>query len=193
MTDDELPEFIDRSTLRYPPEVIVGDEAIVRCFVNSNKPFLSRSDVEEMSDLGSEGARQRLDSLESRGILMSSLAGRQTKIYWLNHPESRWPVPDDLPQREGDAADVITKINSLTTPVLFITGVIGSMFVFQWASALSIFDGVFTMTINPELMTYLAATLFLTLFYVTLQTSLFVENDGAGWPTIRRLYRRITA
>jgi len=29
-------------------------------------------------------------------------------------------------------------------------------------------------------------------FYVALKTSLHVENDDAGWPTIRRLYRRLT-
>lgn len=190
---EKLPDFIDRDMLRYPPEVNVGDEAIIRCFAQSNKPYLSRSDVEEMSDLGAEGTRQRLASLESRGILLSGPAGRQTTIYWLNHPASKWPVPDDLPHADDAAVDTVVKINSLTTIVLFFTGIMGSLFALEWVSTLPVTDGVFELTVEPELMAFIATLLFITIFYVALQTSLLVENEDVGWPTIRRVYRRITS
>lgn len=82
-------------------------------------------------------------------------------------------------------------MNSLTTLALFITCVMGSLYVLEWISTLPVANGVFEITTEPQLLSMLAMMLFVTIFYVALQTSLLVENDDLGWPTIRRVYRQI--
>lgn len=196
MTDTELPDFIKRDLLLDMKAVEVPDQAILKCFVQANKPFLSKSAVAEMTGLSDEGTRKRLNSLVERGILLSAEAGKQTKIYWLNNPRSRWPVPGDLDEDVSSTgksvAETVARINRLTTFTILYAGIFASMYLLDWLSSLSITDGVFEVTLNWEVMPHLAFVLMAILFYVALQTSLHVENDDAGWPTIRRVYRYVT-
>ncbi|GAB3040046.1 hypothetical protein [Natronobiforma cellulositropha] len=196
MTGTKLPEFIEREVLLDVTTVQVPDEALLKCFVRANKPFLSKSAVAEMSDLSDEGARKRLNSLVDRGVLLSADAGKQTKIYWLNNPRSRWPVPSDLagaPSKlEEPMGETVIRINRLTTFTMLFAGTIASLYVLEWMSGLQITDGVFEASLNPSVMPALAFGLLAIVFYIALQTSLQVENDDAGWPTIRRVYRRMT-
>ena len=196
MTDTELPDFIEQDLLLDMKTVEVPDQAILKCFVQANKPFLSKSAVAEMTDLSDEGTRKRLNSLVERGILLSAEAGKQTKIYWLNNPRSRWPVPGDLGENVSgtgkSVAETVVRINRLTTFTMLLAGTFASMYLLDWLSGLPVTDGVFEVSLNWEVMPFLAFVLMAILFYVALQTSLHVENDDAGWPTIRRVYRRVT-
>ncbi|WP_076147123.1 winged helix-turn-helix domain-containing protein [Natrinema saccharevitans] len=195
MTDTELPKFINRDLLRDPKTVEVPDQALLKCFVQANKPFLSKSAVAEMTGLSDEGTRKRLNSLVERGILLSAEAGRQTKIYWLNNPRSRWPVPADLDNPASDvdksASETIIRINRLTTFAMLYAGIFTGIYFLDWLSDFPMTDGVFEVSLIPEMMPALAFVSMAILFYVALQTSLHVENDDAGWPTIRRVYRHI--
>ncbi|ACV12075.1 hypothetical protein Huta_1906 [Halorhabdus utahensis DSM 12940] len=195
MTESELPDFIERDVLRDISSVTVPDEAILRCFVQANKPFLSKSAVADMTDMSDEAARKRLNSLVDRGVLLNAEAGKQTKIYWLNHPGSRWPVPDDLatdPSRNRMPSDqLIAKINRLTTFTSFFGGIFVVIYILDGLSELEITDGVFEVSLNPGVMPSFALLLFAIIFYTALQTSLLVENGDFGWPTIRRVYRLI--
>ena len=195
MTDTELPEYIERDVLRDIATVEVPDEAILRCFVQTNKPFLSKSAVSEMTNLSDEGARKRLNSLVERGVLLSDNAGKQTKIYWLNNPRSRWPVPDDLENEflgdDGTLAKTVVTINRVTTFSLFYASIFVMLYVFDWLSSLPATDGIFEVSMNWTVMPAVAFGLLFVVFYIALQTSIQVENDDAGWPTIRRVYRRM--
>jgi len=197
MTESELPDFIERDVLRDISSVTVPDEAILRCFVQANKPFLSKSAVADMTDLSDEAARKRLNSLVNRGVLLYADAGKQTKIYWLNHPESRWPVPDDLASvpsgNTNSRKEIVTKINRLTTFTIFFGSIFVVFYILDWVSALEVTDGAFEASINPGVMPALALVLFGVIFYIALQTSLLVENDDIGWPTIRRVYRLLSS
>ncbi len=196
MTDTELPEFIDKDILLDIKDVEVPDQALLRCFVKAQKPFLSKSAVADVTGLSDEATRQRLNSLVERGVLMSGDAGKQTKIYWLNNPRSRWPVPGDLENAGSDIIDslapTLVRINRLSTFTIFFATVFGSLFVLEWLSGLTVTDGIFTVSMNWNLLPYLAIILMCVIFYIALQTSLLVENDDAGWPTIRRVYRVVT-
>ncbi|ACV11874.1 hypothetical protein Huta_1701 [Halorhabdus utahensis DSM 12940] len=197
MTESELPDFIERDVLRDISSVTVPDEAILRCFVQANKPFLSKSAVADMTDLSDEAARKRLNSLVNRGVLLYADAGKQTKIYWLNHPESRWPVPDDLASvpsgNTNSRKETVTKINRLATVTIFFGGIFVVFYILDWVSSLEVTDGAFEASINPGVMPALALVLFGVIFYIALQTSLLVENDDIGWPTIRRVYRLLSS
>jgi hypothetical protein len=196
MGDLDLPEFIEPELLREIETVEVPDEAILRCFVQVPKPFLSKSTVAEMTDMSDEGTRNRLNSLVERGILRSETVGKQTKIYWLNRPESQWPVPDDMDlshAERGSLADTVLRINRLTTMTLFITWTLFALYILDWLSTLKITDGILEISMNWTIMPALAFVLFGILFYVALQTSLQVENEDAGWPTIRHVYEKITS
>jgi len=195
MTSAELPEFIEQDVLRNIENVEVPDEALLRCFVQSNKPYLSKSAVADMTDLGDEAVRKRLESLVERGVLLSEEAGRQTKIYWINHPQSNWPVADDL---AGDALgddDSLTatmvRLNRVTVISIFATFPLIIVYVLDWLSSLPATDGIFTASLNAEIMPLLAFFYFGVIFYNSLQTSLHVKNNDVGWPTFRRLYQQI--
>lgn len=197
MTDSKIPDFVDRDVLRDVSTVGTPDEALLRCFANVNKPFLSKSAVADMTGLSDEGARKRLNSLVDRGVLLSADAGKQTKIYWLNDPRSRWPVPDDLQislsEEPDKVTDTVTKINRLTTFTTFFAGLFALMYVLEWLGNLNVTDGVFSASLHPNVMPTLAFVLLAVLFYVGLQTSLLIENEDAGWPFVRKLYRRIVS
>ena len=197
MTDPKLPDFIDRDALRDISTVEIPDEALLRCFVRVNKPFLSNSAVADMTGLSDEGARKRLNSLVDMGVLLSAEAGKQTKIYWLNDPRSRWPVPDDLEISLSEDPDqmtnTVTKINRLTTFTTFFAGLFVVMYVIEWLGSLRVTDGVFRASLHPNVMPTLAIVLLAILSYIALQTSLLIENDDLGWPTIRRIYRRVVS
>jgi len=195
MTDTELPEFIERDLIPDMKDGQVPDQAFLKCFVQAKKPFLSKSAVAEVTGLSGEATRQRLNSLVDRGILLSAEAGKQTKIYWLNNPRSRWPVPGDLKQGVSDTgnsmAQTMVSINRIATFTILYTGIIAGMFLLDWLSGLPVTDGVFEASLNWEVMPFLTFALMAVLFYIALQTSLLVENDDAGWPTIRRAYRHM--
>lgn len=194
MNETELPDFIDRDVLRDISTVEVPDEALLRCFVKANKPFLSKSAVAEMTGLSDEGARKRLNSLVDRGVLLSAEAGKQTNIYWLNDPRSSWPVPDDiepsLSETTDRMAETVARINRLTTFAILYAGTFVSLYLLDWLSSLQVTDGVFEVSLDWAVMPAVAFALLAVLFYIALQTSLLVENDDAGWPTIRRVYRK---
>ncbi len=67
--------------------------------------------------------------------------------------------------------------------------VIGSMFILEWISMLPVAVGVFEITIQRELICVLTSILFLSIFYVSQQTSLLVENEDIGWQMIRHMSR----
>ncbi|WP_255152932.1 hypothetical protein [Halorarius halobius] len=194
MSETELPDFIDRDVLRDISTVEVPDEALLRCFVKVNKPFLSKSAVAEMTGLSDEGARKRLNSLVDRGVLLSAEAGKQTNIYWLNDPRSSWPVPSDiepsLSETTDRMAETVARINRLTTFAILYAGTFVSLYLLDWLSGLQVTDGVFEVSLDWAVMPAVAFALLAVLFYIALQTSLLVENDDAGWPTIRRVYRK---
>ncbi|CQH61625.1 uncharacterized protein HHUB_3503 [Halobacterium hubeiense] len=195
MSDTELPEFINQDVLLDISTVDVPDEALLRCFVNANKPFLSKSAVAEMTGLSDEGTRKRLNSLVDRGVLLSAEAGRQTNIYWLNDPRSSWPVPSDLEPSlsgmTGRMAETVTRIHRLTTFTILYAGTISGLYLLDWMSSLQVTDGVFELSLNWAVMPGLAFALLSVLFYIGFQTSLLVESNQAWWPTIRQVYRRV--
>ena len=192
---DTLPEFIEEKTLRDISTVTVPDQALLQCFVQAPKPYLSKSAVAEMTDLGDEGARKRLNSLEDRGVLLSDSAGKQTKIYWLNNPDSRWPVPGDLaevsPQVRSSSA-TIARIHRLSELTLVYGGVFVALYMLDWLSGFGFTDGIFALTLNWTVMPALAFALLGTIFYIGLQTTLHVEDNGSGLAAVRRFYDQVT-
>lgn len=195
MTDTELPDFIEQDVLRDIENVEVPDEAILRCFVQSKKPYLSKSAVADMTNLSDEATRKRLNSLVDRGVLLSEKAGRQTQIYWINHPQSKWPVPNDLPrsdvENDRSITETMAKINRVTVLSLFYTFPLIVLYILDWLSNLPETDGIFNISLNVELTPVLALIYLSIVFYTSLQTSLHMENDDAGWPTIRRIYHQV--
>jgi hypothetical protein len=148
-----------------------------------------------MTGLSDEGTRTRLNSLVDRGVLLSAEAGKQTNIYWLNNPRSSWPVPGDMePPKSGTserAIETAARINRLTRFTILYASLFAGLYLLDWLSGLQITDGVFEVSLNWAVMPTLAFALLAVLMYISLQTSLLIENDEAGWATIRRAYRNV--
>jgi ABC-type amino acid transport system permease subunit len=99
-------------------------------------------------------------------------------------------VPGDL--SKPGTSTLVERLNRISTLAVLLGTIFGGMFVLDWLSQLPVTDGIFEFAVEPWVMSPLAMLLFLAVFYVALHTSLRVENDDAGWPTIRRVYRQIT-
>lgn len=93
MTAD-IPAWIEEH-LEFDASKDVQDSHIVRVFLESDRPFLSRRRVEGEIGLSSQGTRDRLTDLEERGILESEAAGGG-RIYWIRDETSAWPIPPDV-------------------------------------------------------------------------------------------------
>lgn len=93
MTGD-IPDQI-AADLEFNPNKEVQDEHIVAVFVGSNRPYLSRKQVQGEIGLSGQGTRDRLNDLEERGVLASEPAGGG-RIYWLADDRSAWPIPPDV-------------------------------------------------------------------------------------------------
>lgn len=93
MTDD-IPEWIE-DRLEFDPGKEVQDSHIVRVFLDSDRPYLTRKQVENEIGLSSQETRDRLLDLEERGLLRSEAAGGG-RIYWIDDEKSAWPIPPDV-------------------------------------------------------------------------------------------------
>lgn len=90
----EIPEWIDIDE-EADSNKDVQNQHFIKVFVESDRPFLSRSYVQEEVGLSDEATRLRLGKLVERGLLgTDEIAG--ANVYWLKHPESNWPVPPDV-------------------------------------------------------------------------------------------------
>ena len=147
------------------------------------------------TDLSDEGVRKRLNSLVDRGVLLSDDAGKQTKIYWLNHPASQWPVSGDISESlsESDRStdETVAKINRLTRFALLYGGFFAGLYVLDWLSGSPMTDGIFEVTLNWTVMPALAFGLLAVVFYIALQTSLHAEGSDRKWTAIQRVYQRL--
>lgn len=89
-----LPDSIE-SNLDFNPNQEVQNRHFLEVFAESERPFLSRSYVQDQVGLSGEATRLRLGTLVERGLLgTTEIAG--ANVYWLNHPESKWPMPPDV-------------------------------------------------------------------------------------------------
>lgn len=93
-TTEDIPEWIDER-LQLDPNKEVQDRHIVQVFLNADRPYLSRRQVEGEIGLSDQGTQNRLDDLEERGILASEAAGGG-RIYWIKSEKSAWPIPPDV-------------------------------------------------------------------------------------------------
>mgnify|MGYP006290262665 CR=1 FL=1 len=64
----------------------IKDSEIIRMFEKSPEPVFSASECAEKWGMTDQGARNRLESLVSRGELEKKKPGVRTAVYWL--PES---------------------------------------------------------------------------------------------------------
>lgn len=99
----EIPDRF-AARLEVDPNREVQDEHIVAVFVEADRPFLSRKRVERAIGLSSQGTRDRLQALEERGVLASTVAGGG-RVYWLASEESDWPVPPDVTVEAAPATE----------------------------------------------------------------------------------------
>lgn len=90
----EIPEWIDLDE-EADSNKDVQNQHFIEVFVESDRPFLSRSYVQDEVGLSDEATRLRLGKLVEQGLLgTNEIAG--ANVYWLKHPDSNWPVPPDV-------------------------------------------------------------------------------------------------
>jgi hypothetical protein len=73
-------------------------------FVHGERPFYSVAQMHAAvgNEVSDDTVRSRLQELEERGVLQRQRVNNGD-VYWLNHDESEWPIPNDVevePKRE---------------------------------------------------------------------------------------------
>jgi len=103
-TDEDLPKEIESriDTADYDLELTQGHVALE--FVHGDRPFYNVAQMHAAlgRDVSTDTVRARLDELHERDVL-SRQQVNNGNIYWLNQPESDWPLPPDVevePERD---------------------------------------------------------------------------------------------
>jgi hypothetical protein len=119
-----IPDYVDTTLLPHT----VGensnprhsDKALLEMIHTASAPFISTTALTDISCISKPQMSSRLKKLTEIGILKSVPAG-DSKVYWLNHPDSEYPVPSDvkqyLPTDEYD--DKKTEIDKLLSASYF--------------------------------------------------------------------------
>ena len=141
MTD--LPDWIDID-MEADSNKDVQNQHFIEVFVESTRPFLSRSYVEEEVGLSNEATRLRLGKLVEEGILETTeIAG--ANIYWLNHPDSEWPVPADV---EVAPKNDETTVSELLSSQWVHFSILGGLVLFFGGTLIGIFTFVVTYNVH---------------------------------------------
>lgn len=82
----------------------VQDHHIIEVFLETERPFVPVSFVAAEFGMSSQGMRNRLEELASKGVL-NSCPGANGQVYWVDDPQSNWPIPPDVVV-EGGASGV---------------------------------------------------------------------------------------
>lgn len=95
-TDEDLPDEIASriDTVDYDLELTQGHVALE--FVHGDRPFYNVAQMHAAlgRDVSTDTVRARLNELHERDVL-SRQQVNNGNIYWLNQPESDWPIPPD--------------------------------------------------------------------------------------------------
>jgi hypothetical protein len=108
--ESELSDDIE-TALEFDPNKEVQDRHIVEVFVDSDRPYLSRKQVQQEIDLSSQGTRGRLEALEEQGVLDSDVAGGG-RLYWIADERSGWPIPPDVDVEPTRDEETVTEFVS---------------------------------------------------------------------------------
>lgn len=102
--DEDLPEDIESriDTADYDLDLTQGHVALE--FVHGDRSFYNVAQMHAAlgRDVSTDTVRARLDELHERDVL-SRQQVNNGNIYWLNQPESDWPIPPDVevePERD---------------------------------------------------------------------------------------------
>jgi hypothetical protein len=110
----ELPDYVDSSLLK-KGENDYPDHSFVRPFADAETPILSVPTVADLAGTSRETARQRLNLLESRGVVRSQeINDKGTQVYWLSHPQSKHPVPNDIPLEDPSRLNELERLREQT-------------------------------------------------------------------------------
>lgn len=79
----------------------VSDDDLLRLFLKHDEPILGTGDVVDEFEYSQQGAKKRLDDLESEGLLQSKCLNN-AMAYWITrrgveHLRSRDELPEDYP------------------------------------------------------------------------------------------------
>jgi hypothetical protein len=88
------PDWIN-DKIEFDPSNDVQDEHIVKVFLESDDPYLSRRAVALEVGMSKEGIGNRLEQLVDIGVLDDDSVGG-ARIYWVRDERSDWPIPPDV-------------------------------------------------------------------------------------------------
>lgn len=95
--DEDLPDWIESriDTTDYDLDLTQGHVALE--FVHGDRPFYNVTKMHAAlgQNVSDDTVRSRMDELHERDVLARRKVNNGN-IYWLNQPESNWPIPPDV-------------------------------------------------------------------------------------------------
>ena len=86
---------------------------VIETMHQSDRPFFSLQQIQQQikPDVSKVTVRNRLDELEERGIIATETLADSLTLYYINHPESAWPLsPEGKIGRASCRERVYTKV-----------------------------------------------------------------------------------
>ncbi len=81
---------------------------IIESMYRADRPFFSLQQIQQRikPDVSKVTVRNRLDELEERGIIATETFDNSLTLYYINHPESEWPLsPEGKQALNGESGD----------------------------------------------------------------------------------------
>jgi hypothetical protein len=81
---------------------------IIESMYRADRPFFSLQQIQQQikPDVSKVTVRSRLDELEERGIIATETFDNSLTLYYINHPDSEWPLPPEGKHvLNGESAD----------------------------------------------------------------------------------------
>jgi hypothetical protein len=107
----DVPDWID-DKIEFDEQKDFQDHHLVYAFVESEKPFLTVSQLATKFDKSKEGIRNRVHDLEVVDVL-DSCPGAGGRLYWIHDDRSNWPIPPDVQIEPIETTDETT-VSELT-------------------------------------------------------------------------------
>jgi len=112
MTD--LPTYLE-DRIEFDPKRELQHRDVVEVMWNTEQPYFTRRAVEQLLDgvYSDDVVNDRLNELSEVNAIKTDKLGN-THLYYINRPESEWPVPSDIEIADGGTVEGVNVVDLVT-------------------------------------------------------------------------------
>lgn len=179
---DTLPDWIIER-LDFDNNRKLQQRPVAEVFIEGNRPYYNvrriKAEIEGQYD--KDTVRTRLNELVEQGILKQEQMNKGG-IYWLDRPESEWPIPPDANVEPDDDEPTVSEFFGQLYVQTASIGILGATIsgILIWAGSLQA-SNVFALPVSStEVLSYGLTAILVSYIVIILALVIWVLERGAG-------------